>query len=285
MDIRIRPISPADAKICAEICYEAFRTIAAQHNFPSEIPSLEVANDLLSDLVTNPGFYGIVAELDGRIAGSAFVDERCPIAGVCAVSVNPAVQNRAIGRHLMQQVLERVAQRCFPGVRLVQTAYHTRSLSLYTKLGFEPREPLSIMQGPSLKRQLPGSAVRTATDADVDACNQVCLKVHGHEREGEVREALQQGNAAVVAHRGRITGYTTGCGFFGHAVGETNEDLKALIGAAPEFPGVGFLLPTRNGELLRWCLQHGLRVVQPMTLMSIGLYNEPMGAFLPSIIY
>jgi len=45
------------------------------------------------------------------------------------------------------------------------------------------------------------------------------------------------------------------------------------------------LLPTRNGELMRWCLDHGLRVVQPMTLMSLGMYNEPRGAFMPSILY
>jgi hypothetical protein len=32
-------------------------------------------------------------------------------------------------------------------------------------------------------------------------------------------------------------------------------------------------------------LLNGLRVVQPMTLMSTGLYNEPAGAFLPSVIY
>jgi len=61
--------------------------------------------------------------------------------------------------------------------------------------------------------------------------------------------------------------------------------MKALIGAAPAFLGPGFLLPTRNAELFRWCLDHGLRVVQPMTLMSVGLYNEPAGAFLPSVLY
>jgi hypothetical protein len=61
--------------------------------------------------------------------------------------------------------------------------------------------------------------------------------------------------------------------------------MKALIGAATVFQGPGFLLPTRNSDLLRWCLENGLRVVQPMTLMSIGLYNEPDGAFLPSVIY
>jgi hypothetical protein len=113
----------------------------------------------------------------------------------------------------------------------------------------------------------------------------VCFKVHGHDRGPELLEAIRQGTATVVEHGGRITGYTTTVGFFGHTVGESNEELKALIGAAPSFPGPGFLLPTRNGEVLRWCLEQGLRVVQPMTLMSVGLYNEPRGAFMPSVLY
>lgn len=81
-----------------------------------------------------------------------------------------------------------------------------------------------------------------------------------------------------------MVGSAAAVAFFGHAVGETNDSLKALIGAAQSFPGPGFLLPTRNGELFRWCLDKGLRVVQPMTLMSVGLYNEPAGAFLPSVL-
>jgi hypothetical protein len=83
----------------------------------------------------------------------------------------------------------------------------------------------------------------------------------------------------------RITGYTTGIAFFGHSIAETNDALKALIGAAENFSGPGFLLPTRNADLLRWCLHNGLKIVQPMTLMSIGLYNETKGAFLPSILF
>lgn len=59
--------------------------------------------------------------------------------------------------------------------------------------------------------------------------------------------------------------------------------MKALIAAAPAFLGPGTLVPTRNADLLRWCLLNGLRVIQPMTLMSHGLYNEPRGSYLPSI--
>jgi len=36
---------------------------------------------------------------------------------------------------------------------------------------------------------------------------------------------------------------------------------------------------------MRWCLSRGLHIVQTMTLMTIGLYNQPDGAWLPSILY
>ena len=66
---------------------------------------------------------------------------------------------------------------------------------------------------------------------------------------------------------------------------ESNLDLQALIAAADGFGGSGILVPTRNAELFRWCLANGLRVVEPMTLMTVGLYNEPAGAYLASILY
>jgi hypothetical protein len=132
---------------------------------------------------------------------------------------------------------------------------------------------------------VPGYSVRSAREADLAECNRVSQQVHGHDRGGELRDAIQQGTATVVEHHDRITGYATSIGFFGHAVGESNAELRALIGAAKAFAGPGFLLPSRNAELFRWCLAKGLRVTQPMTLMSSGLYNEPAGAFLPSILY
>ncbi|MGI8422716.1 MAG: hypothetical protein ACR2NO_01125 [Chloroflexota bacterium] len=40
--------------------------------------------------------------------------------------------NRTIGRLLMQAVMDRAVQRSFSGMRLVQIAWHYRSLALYT---------------------------------------------------------------------------------------------------------------------------------------------------------
>jgi predicted N-acetyltransferase YhbS len=274
-----------DAATCGRICYEAFKAIANQHNFPPDFPDPETAVDLLSQLFARSDIYSVVAELDGRVVGSNFLWENAVIAGVGPITVEPEIQNVAVGRQLMEDVLRRAKEGRFAGVRLVQSAYHNRSLSLYTKLGFDAREPLSAFNGPALALEIPGHAVRAASDRDLDACNQLCRGVHGHDRSSELLDAINQQTAKVVEHHGRITGYSTMVGFLGHAVGESNEDLKALIGAATAFDGPGFLLPTRNGDVLRWCLENGLRIIQPLTLMSIGLYNRPAGAFLPSVIY
>lgn len=284
MKFSLRSGCPADADAIGTICHDAFRTISGQHGFPPDFPSVEAARELASFLLSCPDVYSVVAECDGRIMGSNFLWEEAIIAGIGPLTIAPGAQNSAVGRGLMENVLEHAARKQLAGVRLVQAAFHSRSLALYAKLGFDVREPLANMQGPPLKLAVPGYAVRQANDEDRDDCDRLCRKIHGHDRSRELRYAIGQGTATVVEHHGQITGYATLIGFSGHAVGEGNEDLKALIGAADAFAGPGFLLPTRNGELFRWCLQHGLRVVQPMTLMSLGLYTQPSGAFLPSIL-
>jgi predicted N-acetyltransferase YhbS len=283
-DVSLRPARPEDAPACGRICYEAFKSISSQHNFPGDFPSPEVAVGLLSRLLVHPGFYKVVAELDGRVVGSNFLDERSIIAGVGPITVDPSAQDRGVGRRLMRDVLDRATARQFVGVRLLQAAYHGRSLSLYAKLGFDVRDVLACMQGPTLGRTIPGHGVRPAGEADLEHCNRVCRNVHGHDRSGEVLDAIREGTATVVEHDGCITGYATAMAFLGHAVGETDDDLKALIGAAASFAGPGILVPARS-HLFRWCLDNGLRVVQLMTLMSLGLYNEPAGSYLPSVLY
>jgi N-acetylglutamate synthase-like GNAT family acetyltransferase len=227
----------------------------------------------------------VVAERDGRVIGSNFLDERSVIAGVGPITVDPGVQDVGAGRLLMEAVLRRAEAEGFPGVRLVQAAYHSRSLALYTKLGFDAREELVTLQGPPIQERIGGYEVRPAAEDDLDAIDQLCLEAHGHDRAGEVRAAMEQGRVRVVEHDGRIAGYTTGIGYFGHAVSTSNDGLKALIAAAPEFGGLGFNLPARNSDVFRWALDRGLRVEQTMTLMTMGLYNEPKVPYIPSILY
>jgi GNAT superfamily N-acetyltransferase len=154
MSVSIRSAQTTDAVECGGIIYAAFATIAAAHNFPPDFPSAKVATGVASMLIAHPGFYGVVAWSDGRIFGSNFLDERSVIGGVGPITIEPAVQNKGIGRQLMQTIIERAAATKMLGLRLVQDAYHNRSLCLYTRLGFVTREPLSLMQGAPLKLQL-----------------------------------------------------------------------------------------------------------------------------------
>ena len=99
------------------------------------------------------------------------------------------------------------------------------------------------------------------------------------------RSLIGQNSLMVVEHLGEITGYSNGVGFFTHTVADSNRSLMALIAAAPSFPGPGFFLPTTNFEVFNWCLQQGLRLVAQATYMTIGLFNEPDGAWLPGVLY
>jgi predicted N-acetyltransferase YhbS len=283
--IVIRRATTADAEACGRICYEAFEALAKKHNFPNDFPAPHIPAHVLSTMFSHPSFFCVVAEQDGKLIGSNCLDERTPIAGVGPITIDPGTQNRSAGRQLMQAVMTRAEERKFAGVRLVQAAYHSRSLSLYAKLGFAVREPLACMQGTPMQKTPLGYHVRVAEMSDLVTCNELCVRVHGHDRGGELHEAIGQGTAMVAEWEGRIKAYASSVGFFGHAVGESNRDLQALIATATEFQGPGILVPTRNAGLFRWCLESGLRVVQPMTLMTMGLYNDPAGACLPSILF
>lgn len=285
MILTLRRAGTGDAAAVGDICYRAFKAIADAHRFPPDLPNADVATALLTGFLSHERFFAVVAEADGRIVGSNFLDERNPVSGVGPITVDPALQNDGAGRALMQAVMQRSQERGVPAIRLVQAGYHTRSLALYLKLGFQVREPLVCLQGRAAGKPVPGYPVRAATAEDLEACNRLCLRVHGHERGGELADAVAQGTARVVERAGRVTGYATSIAFFSHAVAESNDDLKALIRAAESFSGPGFLAPARNTELVRWCLEEGLRIVHTMTLMTIGLYNPPEGAWLPSVTY
>ena len=284
-EVVVRTATPEDGPTCGQICYEAFSAISTAHGFPSDFPGAEATTGLLSRMFSSPGLYCVVAESGGRIVGSNILDERSVIRGVGPITIDPGAQDLGVGRKLMQAVMDRANERGAAGIRLTQAAFHNRSLALYALLGFDVREPLACMQGRTHERSLPGCTVRPATPDDADACNALSRRVHGFDRGIELLQAIEQGTARVVERGDRITGYTTHLAFFGHSTAESNVDLQSLIASAESFAGPGILVPSRNHVLLRWCLTNGLRVVQPLTLMSTGLYSDPSAVWLPSVLF
>ena len=82
MDVKLRPAKPEDAEACGQIFYEAFTRIAQEHNFPPDLSPAEHATGFLTAFLSHPDFYGVVAEVDGRIVGSNFLDERASVVGL-----------------------------------------------------------------------------------------------------------------------------------------------------------------------------------------------------------
>ena len=286
--MNIRPVTIADTENCGRVIYKAFCGISDRHNFPHDFPSLDAALQMAQMSIANPDIDGFVAEEDGHFLGSNFLWRQNRIAGVGPITVDPDAQARGVGRRLMQAVIERGKDAS--GIRLVQDAFNTTSMSLYARLGFDVVEPLVIMQGtPAGEASSQKREVRPLTEKDLDACAELCRKAHGFDRNNELKLIMQMSPAFVAVRDDRIVAYAAAPLFWqmNHAVAETTEEMQSLLSDASRLTGqpLAFLLPTRQAKLFRWCLSQGLRVVKPMTLMVMGEYREPRGCFLPSVIY
>jgi len=288
MSVQLRPMKQEDVETCGNICFEAFRSIADKHNFPHDFPTPQSAIQLTEALFSSEQVFSVVAEADGKVVGANHLWEYDEIRAVGPITVDPSLQERGVGRQLMQAVIDR--GKGSKGIRLVQDAFNSTSLSLYTSLGFEVREPLVLIGG-IIKGEMPeGIQVRKLDEQDLKACGQLCRKTIGVDRTNELR-AIPPFLASFVAVRdGRVTAYASAPHFWAlnQAVAETEDDMFAVLLGACSLTNqtpLSLLLPMREFGLFRWMLQHGLRVVKPMTLMSMGHYDEPTGVYLPSVGY
>lgn len=268
--------------------YQAFAGIAARHGFPPDFPTPAAAIGLARDLTADPTVFGVVAETQGRIVGSNFLSEGDVVRGVGPITVAPEAQRRGIGRNLMQAVIAR--GRSAAGIRLLQDGFNMASLALYTSLGFEVREPMAVMSGrPASRKPSLEFTVRPMTDKDAAACNALYHRAHGIERANDVNNALRNQAPAVVLRGGRVTGYMTAPAQWSvnHGTAISRCDMQALMTGAADLHDapLAFLLPTRDRAMLSWALSQGLKTVKPMTLMTMGAYTQPKGAYLPSVFY
>jgi predicted N-acetyltransferase YhbS len=287
--VRLRPIRPEDAGAVARIVYDAFAGIHDHHRFPRDFPTPEAAAGLVDAFIANPGIWGVVAERDGRIVGSNFLDERGSVRGVGPITVDPGVQESGVGRRLMEAVVDRSAGA--EGIRLLQDAFNTRSMALYASLGFAITDPVAVMSGRVEAAPPVGYDVRPLTHDDLPAAAALSLRVHGYERTAELADALagRPGESFIAVRDGRLVAYATTLTFFAaaHAVADSPEAMSAVIAGAlssTDAPA-SFLLPTRQHELFRWALAAGLRIVKPMSYMVVGHHREPAGAWIPSVLY
>ena len=288
MTIQLRSMQQEDVQICGRICFEAFKGIADKHNFPWDFPTPEHAMQLTEAFFASPQVFSVVAESDGKVIGSNHLWEYDDVRAVGPITVDANAQAKGACRMLMQAVIDR--GKGSKSIRLVQDSFNSASLSLYTSLGFNIREPLVLIEG-VLKGDIPaGVEVRKLQESDLEQCAELCRATIGFDRTNELRATPPFLTSFVATRKGTINAYAAAPHFWAlnHAVGESNEDVQAvLIGACTQGGGapLSLLLPIRQSDLFRWLLKQGMRVVKPMNLMSLGQYDEPAKVYLPSVGY
>ena len=287
MTVRLRPAIVADADACGRVIYAAFKDVDERHGFTSLFTSVQQATHVAKLFSELASMHGMVADDDGRVLGSAFLDEGDPIKSVALISVDPACQRQAIGRRLMQAAIARAGDA--RSVRLVQEAFNTHAMGLYASLGFEVKEPLVSMMGRPQSMPPAGTTSRMITTADLDECAALCRRVHGVDRTVDLQDAIKLFTPTALVRDGRIAAYSylVYGGSLAWGVAESHDDLEALLlvlGGAASAP-LRFNVPTRDTRLFRWCLAHGMRIDRPLTLMARGWYQEPRGPYFPSGFY
>jgi putative acetyltransferase len=139
MPLRIRHMSPDDARAFLEVHRAAVRTTAARH-YPFEVTEawapLPVTEAAIESVQMNRGNeYRLIAEIDDRIVGvGSLVIENSELR---ACYVSPEAGRQAVGSALVRE-MERVARE--RGLAFLELDSSITAEPFYTKLGYEVRE-------------------------------------------------------------------------------------------------------------------------------------------------
>jgi GNAT superfamily N-acetyltransferase len=197
----------------------------------------------------------LVAELDGRLAGSVFATRWGSVGFLGPLTIHPEAWDRGIARHLLEATMERFDQWQTGYLGLFTFSNSPKHLHLYQKFGFWPRFLTSVMSLALRPRPEPPSAEtfsRLAADQQeefLNAAHGLTDSIHeGLDLHLEIRavEDLSLGDtvmmwddsrlaAFAVCHCGAGTEAGEGTCYVKFAAARTGEAFEDLLNACEAF--------------------------------------------------
>lgn len=290
MTVTIVPIHDSHIPTLGRICFEAFGALQDRHGVERDFDSVDVAQQVVGLFASRPDFAAFMA-VDERAEplGSNFLcccdaGAHGGVAGVGPITIRPDAQSHGAGRALMIAALDEARRRGIARVRLMQETINTASLSLYTKLGFDWRECVALVRPAAAASDVPG--VEAITESHMPEIDALSRRHYHHTRVQEARMLMSIGLQGFVLRRAGVSVGYFFPSFLGHGFAATAHDMANLIGHAMRHAPPPFrktLLPLGQHELHRLLLERGSRAVKVFNYMSVGPFEAPSGAWMPSV--
>lgn len=260
--------------------------------FPGDDPlTCRIFPEVYEDL--DPGCC-LIAEIDGKLAGSCFYHPRETHFSLGIMNANPDFAGRGVARRLLEEIISLAGDK---PVRLVSSALNLDSYSLYNRAGFQPLAVYQDMMLPADKTVPPVSpTIRPATLGDLEELLRLEEDISGIRREKDWRYFLNDPTGVwrgmISENEGKITGFLfsidhPGSRMLGPGVMRDDEAAFNLITAQlSQFQGDTpiFLVPARETKLVRRLYQLGARNLELHLSQVLGNAREPAGIVMPTFM-
>lgn len=227
----IRAPTMADAEAVGLQTHHSFNNFNESVGLPFEFPTRACTIGLMTWCIQHSQGLIAVRDRDGEVLGSVFNDEcdlgvptlestgsdegnsisTYPNQGLpAAVRCGPwsaawSSRNAGVGRALLHSLISQSLRHGAKSLRLIQVSSNNASLSLYTSLGFESREPVAMWSGRMkegaveevLKKYEGQYQVRPLTLADVADCDSMHMVALGITRAPSMRRELMNKESKV----------------------------------------------------------------------------------------
>lgn len=185
--------------------------------------------------LTHPAYRPLVAEVDGRVAGTGVAICRGTAGWVGNVAVLPEFRSHGLGRALTARVLEELEQQ---GCRTQILLATPMGRPLYEQLGFTAECDYAILSGPSLHAVPRHARLRPMAPADLPAVFALDRAATGEDRSAEIEAWRANGWVMTDARTGAVSAYHVRPSWgAGPVVAADPEDGRTLTGMVRALTG------------------------------------------------
>jgi GNAT superfamily N-acetyltransferase len=219
----VRPLTEADLDTADQIFRLAFGTFLG---LPDPLLFFEGADYVRGRWLLDPK-SAFAAELDGELVATNFAANWGSFGFFGPLTVRPDVQDRGIGKHLMEPIMERFATWGVGHAGLFTFAHSAKHIGLYHRFGFYPRFLTAIMAKPiAAKETIAVTTHAEVGDSEVAACRELADEIY------EGLDVTREIEAVAARGIGETVLLEDAQGLAGFAVVHAGEGSEAARGTA-----------------------------------------------------